>query len=108
MGKTIHPFEVRQTIAKLGENLRIARVRRRMSMEDLAVAAQISTKTLYTLEKGAPGASLGTFVSVLWALGLIETTAAVANPDNDEHGRILEAARRPSRVRSVTSNDNDF
>jgi DNA-binding XRE family transcriptional regulator len=108
MGKAILPFEVRQTIAKLGENLRVARIRRQMTMEEVAVAAQISSKTLYALEKGGPGVSLGVVVSVLWALGLLETMAAVANPDNDEHGRILEAARRPNRVRPATSTDNDF
>lgn len=32
---------------------------------------------------------------------------AVADPDTDEHGKILEAARRPQRVR-VSTPDNDF
>jgi hypothetical protein len=30
------------------------------------------------------------------------------NPDTDEHGRILEAARRPKRVRQSATADNDF
>lgn len=108
MTKTVLPLEVRQAIVKLGENLRTARVRRQMSKDELAVTAQISRKTLYALEKGVPGVSTGTLVSVLWALGLLDTAAAVADPDTDEHGRILEAARRPKRVGSPPSNDNDF
>ncbi|MBA3546620.1 MAG: helix-turn-helix domain-containing protein [Nannocystis sp.] len=108
MTNTVLPFEVRQAIVKLGENLRTARIRRQMSKEDLATAAQISRKTLYALEKGAPGVSMGTLVSVLWALGLLDTATAVADPDTDEHGRILEAARRPKRVGSPSSTDNDF
>lgn len=108
MTNTVLPFEVRQAIVKLGENLRTARIRRQMSMDEVAAAAKISTKTLYALEKGTPGVSMGTLVSVLWTLGLLDTAAAVADPNTDEHGRILEAARRPKRVRSPTRTDNDF
>lgn len=102
------PLEVRQAVTKLGENLRTARLRRRMSTDELAAAAQISRKTLYALENGSSGVSIGTIMSVLWALGLIDTAAAMADPTSDEHGRILEAARLPKRVASPTSNDNDF
>ena len=102
------PFEAHQAIVKLGEKVRIARVRRRMTKDELAAAAQVTTKTLYALEKGSPGVSTGTLFSVLWALGLLDTSAAVANPDTDEHGRILEAAQRPKRVSSTIRNDNDF
>lgn len=105
---TVFPLEVRQAAVRLGENLRTARVRRQMTRDELAAAAQVSTRTLYALENGAPGASTGTLLSVLWALGLLDSATAVANPDSDEHGRILEAARRPKRVRSPTSTDNDF
>jgi DNA-binding XRE family transcriptional regulator len=102
------PFEVRQAVIKLGESLRTARTRRQMSQDELATAAQISRKTLYALEKGAPGPTIGTLMSVLWALGLLDTMKAVANPDTDEHGRILEAARRPMRIRAPGNTDNDF
>jgi hypothetical protein len=37
-----------------------------------------------------------------------DTVQGVANPDDDEHGKILEAARRPERVRSQAAQDNDF
>jgi hypothetical protein len=45
---------------------------------------------------------------VLWKLGLLGTAAALAEPDADEHGRILEAARRPLRARRSAAVDNDF
>lgn len=106
--KTVLPFEVRQAMVKLGENLRTARLRRQTSQDDLAAAAQITPKTLYALEKGAPGVSTGTLLSVLWALGLLDSAAAMADPDADEHGRILEAARRPKRAGSPSGADNDF
>jgi len=78
-----------------------------MSTEDLAQACGIGRRTLYRIESGESGIALGTFLSVLWKLGLLDTLYGVANPDTDEHGKTLEAASRPQRVRAPTP-DNDF
>ena len=102
------PLEVMSAVQRLGDNIRLARIRRRLSQEELAQACGITRKTLYALEKGVPGASIATAFTVLWKLGLLSTAAALAEPDADEHGRILEAARRPKRVRNPVDNDNDF
>lgn len=107
-GKKTLPMEVTTAARKLGDNVRLARVRRRLGQEELAVASGITRKTLYALEKGAPGASVATAFTVLWKLGLLGTAAALADPDADEHGKILEAARRPKRVRNPADSDNDF
>ncbi len=93
---------------RLGENVRLARVRRRMSQQELALACGITRKTVYALEKGAPGTTIATVFAVLWKLGLLSTVQAIADPDADEHGRVLEAARRPQRVRPPAEADNDF
>ena len=106
--ETTLPLEVTTAAQRFGENLRLARVRRHMNQEELAQACGITRKTLYTLEKGAPGATIATAFAVLWKLGLLSTAAALANPDADEHGKILEAARRPKRVRHPVDSDNDF
>lgn len=102
------PLEVATAAQRFGENIRLARVRRRLTQEDLAQACGITRKTLYALEKGAPGATIATAFTVLWKLGLLGTAAALADPDADEHGKILEAARRPKRVRHPLGSDNDF
>lgn len=101
------PREVLKHLEELGQRVRIARVRRRMSTDDLAQACGIGRRTLYRIENGEPGIALGTFLSVLWKLALLDTIRAVANPDTDEHGKILEAAARPQRVR-VPAAYNDF
>lgn len=101
------PLEVSAAVHRLGDNVRLARLRRRLSQEELAQACGITRKTLYALEKGAPGASVATAFAVLWKLGLLGTAVALADPDADEHGKILEAARRPQRVRHPAG-DNDF
>jgi DNA-binding XRE family transcriptional regulator len=102
------PLEVSTAVAQLGQNIRLARIRRRMSQDELAQACGITRKTLYALETGHPGATIGTVFSVLWKLGLMGTTTALADPDADEHGKILEAARRPRRARQPAAGDNDF
>jgi transcriptional regulator with XRE-family HTH domain len=101
------PREVLKRLAELGQRVRIARVRRRMSAEDLADACGIGRRSLYRIETGSPGITLGMYLGVLWKLGLLETVDSVANPDTDDHGKILEAASRPQRVRTPTI-DNDF
>jgi DNA-binding XRE family transcriptional regulator len=102
------PLEVTASVSRLGENIRLARIRRRMSQQELAEACNITRKTLYAIEKGAPGTTMATVFVVLWKLGLLGTAVALADPDSDEHGKILEAARRPKRVRHAVDNANDF
>ena len=102
------PREVRTCLADLGLRVKTARVRRGLSTADFAQACGIGRRSLYRIETGEPGVALGTFLSVLWKLGLLESVQGVANPDDDEHGKILEAARRPERVRSQVAQDNDF
>ena len=106
--KTTFPLEVTIAVKKLGEHIRLARVRRRMSQDELANACSISRKTLYALENGKSGTTVATVFALLWKLGLLGTAAALANPDGDEHGKILEAARRSKRVRQTNDIDNDF
>lgn len=101
------PLEVRKLAALLGERIRTARLRRQLSTDELAQVCGIGRRTLYRMEIGEPGVAIGSMLAVLWKLGLLDSVRAVANPDDDEHGKILEAARRPQRVRAPVS-DNDF
>lgn len=103
------PFEVRNAVKGLGDRIRIARIRRRMSQDELADACGIGRRTLYRIESGGAGIAVGHIFAVLWKLGLLNTASALADPDQDEHGKILEAARLPQRVRSgAAAVDNDF
>lgn len=101
------PFEVTKVARELGMNVRIARKRRRMLQGELAQKAGVSEKTIRRLEKGEDGVSMGNLLSVLWALGLLPTARALASPETDEHGKTLELARLPERVRG-SAPDNDF
>ncbi len=104
------PFEVSETLKVLGSRIRTARLRRQMSQDELCAACQLNRRTLYRIEQGAAGMAIGNIYTVLWVLGLLPTVAAVANPDTDEHGKVLERARQARRVRKSApqADENDF
>jgi DNA-binding XRE family transcriptional regulator len=102
------PRQVNDALKVLGINIRTARVRRRLTQDELSMKCDIARKTVYAIEKGAQGPSIGSVLSVLWALGLLDSVKALADPDSDEHGKILEAATRPERARTHQVLDNDF
>jgi DNA-binding XRE family transcriptional regulator len=102
------PRQVNDALKTLGINIRTARVRRRLTQDELSMKCDITRKTLYSIEKGAQGPSIGSVLSVLWSLGLLDGVKALADPDSDEHGKILEAATSPQRVRAHQTLDNDF
>jgi len=65
----VFPGEQR-LLARLGERLRLARLRRKLSNAAVAGRAGISRTSLYKVEAGDPGATMGSYLRVLAALGL--------------------------------------
>lgn len=108
MSKFQIPMEVGEQIVQLGQRLRLARIRRGWSVADLASKAGINRNTLTAMEQGRTGTTVGVCFTVLWALGLDRTLSNVADPDADLHGKALEAARRPSRVRKPRTDRDDY
>lgn len=98
MSKFEMPSEVVERLDRLGERIRIARIRRGWSVLELATKAGINRNTLTALEQGKPGTAIGVCFTVLWALGLDPSLDAVADPDADLHGKALEESRRPVRA----------
>ena len=78
-------------LADLGENLRLARLRRKLSAEQVAERAGVSRSTLHLLEKGSAGTSLGKLLQVMVVLGLEADISRLAA--DDVFGRKLEDAR---------------
>jgi transcriptional regulator with XRE-family HTH domain len=107
MQKDIPP-EVMDRVKELGYRVRLARIRRGMSIAEVAPKAGLNRNTLNALELGKPGVALGAYVGVLWALGLDKTLDGVAHPDVDVHGKTLEAARLPARVRKSHKSKNEY
>lgn len=97
----VFPQEQR-LLSALGERLRLARLRRKLSNAVVAQRAGVSRTTLYKVEAGDPGATLGSYVRVLAVLGLendLQTLAA-----DDKVGRKLQdLALPPTRRARATS-----
>ena len=75
----------------VGENLRLARLRRRITAAQVAERAGISRSTLYQLENGRASSSLGALLRVLAVLGLDGDLLGLAR--DDLLGRKLADAR---------------
>ena len=97
------PTTVQKSLAIVGEAVRLARRRRRQTASDLAMRLGVSLPTFRKLERGDPSVSLGTFVTALWLLDLLENFTGAVNPAQDKTGLALEIARMPQRVRRSKS-----
>lgn len=82
----------------LGENIKLARLRRKLSSEQVSERANISRPTLSAIEKGSPSVSIGSYVQVLFVLGLAEDFLKVAS--DDELGRRLQDAKLITKERA--------
>ena len=83
-------------LARLGERIRLARVRRRVTSALLAERIGASHATMTAIERGAPGVSAGRYASALFCLGLLGDLERVAA--DDELGRRLQDLGLPKRV----------
>lgn len=93
------PLPVKRALAKLGQDIHSARVRRRITTTIMAERAFITRMTLRKVERGDPGVSLGIYATVMFVLGLAPRIADLADSRSDEVGLQLEEERLPKRVR---------
>jgi len=77
------PRAARKELMTLGENIRIARLRRRLTAEIVAQRAGTTRQTIAKIESGKPAIEIGTYVAVLQARGLLRgwgiSTARLVN-----------------------------
>ncbi len=90
--------ETSKILSELGENLKLARLRRKLSTHQIAERANIDRSTLWRVEKGSPSVAIGTYMQVLFVLGLEKDVLNVAN--DDILGRKLQDAQLSVKGRS--------
>jgi transcriptional regulator with XRE-family HTH domain len=100
MGRsTTSPLPIVQALLEeLGENIRLARLRRDLSAEMVAERAGMTRPTLRSIEAGRAGVTLAAYANVLLVLGLEKDLARVAR--DDELGRKLQDAKLPVKRRA--------
>lgn len=89
MPKTIKQLET------VGEQIRLARLRRKYSVNMVAERAGISRATLWKVEKGDPGVAIGIYAKVLAAIGLANDITLLAR--DDDLGRVIQDAELLSK-----------
>ena len=88
-------------LQQMGEQIKLARLRRQLSAELIAERAGISRATLWNIEKGSPSVSMGAYAAALHALGGMDRDLLMVAKD-DELGRKLQDLELLPKKRTKT------
>lgn len=102
------PFPVEQALSRLGHDLRTARVRRNLSIQEVADKIGTGPRAVRDAERGKTSTGIGVYVALLWAYDLLSPLSEVANPTQDEQGLALARSKEKIRARRSAGLDNDF
>ncbi len=87
-----------RALNQVGEQFKLARLRRKLSMEQVAERANVAKSTLWRIEKGDPGVAMGNYYQVLIVLGLDDDIMQLAG--DDELGRKIQDAGLTTKKRA--------
>lgn len=93
------PLPVKRALRKLGQDIRDARLRRRIPAKIMAERVSVTPLTLSKIEKGEPGVSMASYATALFVLGLNERLSDLVDSRHDSVGLALEEERLPKRIR---------
>lgn len=85
-----------QLLEQLGDRLRLARLRRRLTAAQVAERAGMAPMTLRSVERGGAGVTIGAYAAVMQVLGIEKDLALLASAD--PLGRELQDARLDRRT----------
>ena len=94
------PSGMEVILKALGENIRLARKRRKITTTMLAERAGMARKTLRSIERGDSGVTLGAYASVLFCLGLEKDLLLIGQ--DDPLGRKLQDAKLTHPIKRVS------
>ncbi len=94
------PAPVTRALQKLGQDLALARRRRRLTQASMAERIQTSVATLRRMEKGDARIPFGLIAQALFVLGALGRIDSLLDTANDEIGLSLMNQQLPQRVRT--------
>lgn len=97
--------KLEKQLIKLGENIKLARLRRKLSIERVCERASMGRNTLISIEKGSPTVAIGFYIQALFVLGLEKDIILVAK--DDELGRKLQDADLVVKERAPKRKKNE-
>ena len=102
------PAAVTDALARFGRNIRIARLRRRLTQRELGRRVGVSRFVVADLERRKPSTGIAAYLGALWVLGILDQVVDEADPDRDTEGVLLERLRGPQRGSNPRPLDDDF
>ena len=102
------PYEVESALKTLGANIRTARLRRNLSIAEMAAKIGVGRHVIGEAEHGKPSTGIAIYAALLWALGLTGQLSRVAEPESDAVGLIHAKAQGRARAGTRKWLDNDF
>jgi transcriptional regulator with XRE-family HTH domain len=102
---TLLPRKLEENMRIVGEQIRMARLRRRLSVALVANRATCSPLTVARIEKGSPTVAIGIYLRVLYALQLENDILRIAK--DDEMGRMLQDLNLKQRRRAPKTKKNE-
>lgn len=95
--------KTQKILEQMGEQIKYARLRRKLSMELVAERAGISRATLWAIERGTPSVSIGMYAAVLHALNNMDEDLLLVAKD-DALGRKLQDLGLKTKQRAPKKN----
>ena len=102
------PYPVEQAIKRLGANLRTARLRRNLTIEEVAEKIGTGRHAVLAAEKGKPSTSMAVYIALLWTYDLLRAMKTLADPALDEAGLAMASRRERARAEKPGELDSDF
>jgi transcriptional regulator with XRE-family HTH domain len=105
---TAPPYAVEQALKRLGANLRTARLRRNLTIQEVAEKIGTGPKPVSDAEKGKASTGAAVYMALLWTYALLTPMEAIADPATDKEGLALSGQRERARTGTPQELDSDF
>lgn len=102
------PYAVEQALKKVGRNLRLARLQRKQTIEEVAKRIGTGSRAVRDAESGKAPTGVAVYAALLWAYDLLTPLEKLADPLADKEGLALASAKEGKRARKSGGLDNEF